>query len=80
MGATTGLVANGAYAAAATNKACVDVLLALIPDPDAPPGTGPAGAAGNKALHSYLDEISPAAIAELRVELLAMKDAIENVV
>lgn len=76
MGATTGFVAQQNYAGAANDPARVQLLIDLIPNPDAPPGTGPAAASGSKTLHSYLDEISPAALAQLLVELAALKAAV----
>lgn len=79
MGATTGMTAIGDYAGAATDSAAVDVLLALIPDPDAPHGTGAVADADNLgANNTYLDEMSPGAAAQLRVELTALKDAIDT--
>jgi hypothetical protein len=75
MGATTGIKAIGNYAGAATDNAACAVLLALIPNPDA-------GAGGNGASQgtggSYLDEMSPACAAQLRVELLALQDAVDT--
>lgn len=78
MGATTGLVAQGNYAGAATDSAAVDILLNLLPDPDASlvGGTGATANAGKGANH--LDEMSPGAAAQLRVELLALRDAIDT--
>lgn len=75
MGATTGIVVQQNYAGAANDPARVQLLIDLIPNPDAPAGTGPAAAGGSKTLHSYLDEMSPAAAAQLLVELAALKAA-----
>lgn len=72
MGATTGLQPIGDYANAATDSAAVDMLIALIPDPDAAHGTGAVAGGG------FLDEMSPAAAAQLLVELAALKDAIDT--
>lgn len=72
----TGLVISTNYAGAATNAARIDLLLAKLPNPDAPAGTGPAAANGDRAGHSYLDEISPMACAEIRAELKALKAAL----
>jgi hypothetical protein len=70
MGALTGLVALGDYDVA-TGGDAVDVLLALIPDPDDDSSSGAQAGGG------LLDEMSPAAAAQIRVELLAMKDIID---
>lgn len=77
MGATTGLVAQANYAGAASDSAAVDLLIALLPNPDAAMnGTGATAKSGAGANH--LDEMSPGAAAQLRVELLALKDAIDT--
>ena len=76
MGATTGVQQLGTYSAAGATsgvltqaQANVDALLALIPNPDvAPAQAGGAGTSG-----TFLDEMSPPAAAQLRVELLALK-------
>lgn len=67
MGATTGLAVLGTYPHDGTD---LDVLLALIPDPDVSPAQ-----AGGVALGSggFLDEMSPGAAAQLRVEIAAMQ-------
>lgn len=76
MSALSGIAAIGNYAGAATDSAAVDILLGLVPDPDAPHGSG-AVAGGNQGINNtYLDEMSPAAAAQLRVELLALKAAV----
>lgn len=72
MGATTGIVKLGNYAGAASDSAAVDILLALIPNPDS---TSSSGAIAGRGL---LDEMSPACAAQLRVELLALKDAVDT--
>lgn len=79
MGATTGLVAIGNYAGAANDAAACDILLNLIPNPDAPfAGTGAvAGAVGGQG-GAHLDEMSPGTAAQLRVELLALKAAVST--
>lgn len=78
MGALTGLVAQGNYAGAANDAAAVTVLLNLLPNPDAAiaGGTGATANAGKGSNH--LDEMSPGAAAQLRVELLALQDAIDT--
>lgn len=76
MGVTTGLTAIGNYAGAANDSAAVDILLAMIPNPDAAHGTGAAAGGGDGA--GALDEMSPAAAARLRVELTALKDAVDT--
>ncbi len=70
MGVTTGIVALANYAGAANDGAAIDLLIALIPNPDAPHGTGAVAGGHN------LDEMSPGAAAQLRVELAALKAAI----
>lgn len=72
MTALTGIVALGDYAGAASDSAAVDVLLALIPDPDT------ASSSGAQAGGGLLDEMSPACCAQLRVELLALRDAVDT--
>lgn len=78
MGATSGVQPIETYDAA-TNKTKVDQLIALIPDPDAAHGTGAVAGGDQGQLNTYLDEMSPGAAAQLRVELLALKTAIVNV-
>lgn len=73
MTALSGIVTQGAYAAAPNNKARVDVLLAMLPDPDS---TSSSGAVQTNT--QFLDEMSPIAVATLRAELLAMKANITN--
>lgn len=73
MGMMTGFKAIGNYAGAGTDQGAVDVLLNLIPNPDT--GIASNGATGvNQS--SYLDEMSPQAAAQLRVELAALRAAI----
>ena len=72
MSALTGIVKLGNYAGAASDSAAVDILLDLIPDPD---DTSSSGAQAGGGL---LDEMSPACCAQLRVELIALKDAIDT--
>lgn len=73
MGAQTGVQKIGTYAAAGATagvltaaQAAVDVLTALIPNPD----VAPAQAGGG-----ILDEMSPGVAAQLRVELAALRAA-----
>lgn len=70
MGAQEGLQALGTYPTATIGTAnlvsvtaSLDGLLAVIPDPDVAPAQG----GGN-----YLDEMNPAAAAQLRVEIAAL--------
>lgn len=73
MGATTGIVAIGNYAGAANDAAAVDILLNLLPNGDSTSSSGAIqGGIG------MLDEISPAALAQLRVELTALKAAVST--
>jgi hypothetical protein len=75
MSALFGLRAIGNYAGAANDSAAVDILLALIPNPDAPHGDG---AIARNQGGGHLDEMSPGAAAQLRVELIALKDAVDT--
>lgn len=73
MSATTGIVAQLSTSGITTTDALFDALIALIPDPDAAHGSGAIqGGEGN------LDEMSPAAAAQLRVELAAAKTFANN--
>lgn len=75
MGVLTGIQVIGNYAGAANDQAAVDVLLALLPNPDS--GAGSSGASANGGLGAgHLDEMSPGACAQLRVELTALRAAI----
>lgn len=65
-GATKGIQPLGSYTGSATAGAGLDKLLALIPNPDD----------GATAGGGFLDEMSPAAAAQLRVEIAALKDVI----
>lgn len=78
MSAITGLSAIQNYAGAANDGAAVDLLLAIVPDPDAPKGTGAVAGGNQGILNTYLDEMSPGAAAQLRVELLALKAAVST--
>lgn len=72
MGATTGISKIGNYAGAANDSAAVAVLLALIPDNDTTSTSGAQAGGG------FLDQMSPACAAQLRVELLALQDAVDT--
>lgn len=73
MGASSnGIKAIANYAGAATDSAAVDLLIALIPDPDTTSSSGAQAGGGN------LDQMSPGCAAQLRVELLALKDAVDT--
>ena len=79
MGASAGVGVIGDYATPATYADKVQALLDLIPNPDAPHGTG-AVAGGNQGIvNTYLDEMSPGAAAQLRSELLALKSEVAAV-
>ena len=69
MGATTGIVALGSY----TPSANIDTLLNLLANPDTTSSSGAIAGGG------LLDEMSPAALAQLRVELTAMKGGFAQV-
>ena len=67
MGALTGIVAVGDYSAATTAGGAIDVLLGILADPDTDSSSGAQAGGG------LLDEMSPAALAQLRVELEAIQ-------
>lgn len=67
-----GIAAIGKYAGAATDSAAVQILIDLIPDPDSTSTSGAQAGGGN------LDQMSPGAAAQLRVELIALKDAVDT--
>lgn len=68
---TIGLVPAGDYATPVGDANKVQALINLIADPDTRSSSG-AQAGGNR----FLDEMSPAAAAQLRVELNALKAAV----
>jgi hypothetical protein len=78
MGATTGLVAQANYAGAASDSAAVDLLINMLPNPDVLLSNANGASAANGKGANHLDEMSPGAAAQLRVELLALKDAIDT--
>lgn len=73
MTALTGVATIADYEAAATPAAAVQLLIDLIPDPDTTRTSGAQGGGG------FLDEMSPAAAVQLRVELIALKAAVPAV-
>lgn len=77
MGITTGIQPMADLTTGSpTNKQKVDRVLALIADP----GTSPANKGTNQGFPgSLLDEMSPIAAAQLRVELAALSSSITNV-
>jgi hypothetical protein len=78
MSALSGVSVIGNYAGAANDGAAVQVLIDLLPNPDAPHGTGAVAGGGQGQLNTYLDEMSPGAAAQLRAELLALKAAVQT--
>ena len=70
MSAILGIAAVGNYAGVTTAGAGIDRLIALIPNPDSTSRAGAQGGGG------FLDEISPAACAQLRRDLLALKGVV----
>lgn len=72
MGATTGIAAIANYAGAANDAAAVQLLIDLIPNPDTTSSSGAQAGGGN------LDQMSAMAAAQLRVELAALKDAVDT--
>lgn len=74
MSATSGIQPIQSYTGLTTAGAALDRLLQLVPDVDGGQGgTGvrPGGQAGQGGGH--LDEMSPAALVQLRVEILAVR-------
>lgn len=67
MSAILGLAPVGNYAGVTTAGAGIDRLLAIIPNPDSTSRAGAQGGGG------FLDEMSPAAAAQLRRDLTALK-------
>jgi hypothetical protein len=78
MASTDGITPINNYAGAANDKARVQLLLDAIPNPDSTSSSGsqavPGQLQGN--LNSFLDEMSPAAAVQLRVELIALGAAV----
>jgi hypothetical protein len=72
-----GVAAVGDYSAETTAGAAIDILLALLPDVDASLDSGTGAGANGGAGAGFLDEMSPAAVVQLRVELEAMKDTVD---
>jgi hypothetical protein len=84
MGMTTGIQVMGVYSAAATTNALFDALLAILPDPDLQLPVGVTGvhtssSGAVQGIPGFLDEASPFSIAQLRVELTAMRTEAGNV-
>lgn len=75
MSAISGIQPIGAYSGSLVGTS-IDALLALIPNPDAAHGSGAVAGGNQGILNTYLDEMSPGAAAQLRVELLALKAAL----
>lgn len=72
MAATTGVTPILTYATGTAASVQLARLIALIPDQDTSPAQG--GGAGTHG--SHLDEMSPQAAAQLRVELAALNAVI----
>jgi len=70
MPATQGMQPLGVYAT--NDSTAVNTLLALIPDPDS------SNSSGATAGGSLLDQMSPGCAAQLRVELIALRTAIQT--
>lgn len=73
MGAGTGVQPIVTYNAG-TDKLKVQQLIDLVPNPDVSPAQGGGTGAGRRG--HILDEMSPAAAAQLRVELAALMAAV----
>lgn len=78
MSALSGMNAIVTYDGA-DNKANVQKLIDALPNLAATHGTGAVAVPPTGATNTYLDEMSPAAVAQLHVDLLALKEAIDNV-
>lgn len=78
MSATSGIATIGDYATPTTNATRIAVLLALIPNPDASGSSGAVAGGGTGSTNTYLDEMSPAAAAQLRVEIAALAAVLEE--
>lgn len=76
MSSASGIQPIGDYATPVGDKAKVQALIDIIPNPDATPGTGAVAGGGQGVTNTYLDEMSPVAAAVLRAELLALKNAV----
>lgn len=70
MPSDTGILAVGDYDAAATAEDALLILKGIIPNPDSTSTSGAQGGGG------MLDQMSPAAAVQLRVEIDAMIEAI----
>jgi hypothetical protein len=76
MGATTGIAPLNDYSTVGSDPARVALLLALIPDPDTLSSSGSQAGAGTTGGRGFLDEMSPAAATQLRVELAALQASV----
>jgi hypothetical protein len=78
MAATDGIQPVNNYAAAANDKARVQALIDIIPDVDTKSSSGSQSAPGINQGNGggFLDEMSPAAAVQLRVELIALMAAV----
>lgn len=72
MASRAGIAAINNYAGAADNKARVALLRSLLPDLETESSKGSIAGGG------FLDEVSPAAVAQLHVELIALEAAVTN--
>jgi hypothetical protein len=79
MANTSGMKTIGDYATPATNKLKAQALLDLIPNSDTASSSGAVAGGTNGAKNTHLDEMSPAAATQLRVELAALVAALVNV-
>lgn len=70
MASSAGVQQIGDYTTPATAEDKVNALLALLPNPDTTSSSGAIAGGG------FLDEISPAAVVQLRVELTALAEAV----
>ncbi len=73
MGNETGIASMINYAGAANDQARVQLLLDALPNPST---TSSSGAKQADTYVGFLDEMSPIALTQLRVELTALKAAV----
>lgn len=77
MPATQGMARIGDYTTPVGDANKVAALLALIPNPDSSIGSnGAIAVPAAPRTNSYLDEMSPACAAQLRVEIAALQGAV----
>lgn len=75
MAYATGIVSqlDALFVAAASDPARVQVMIDALPDPDTTSSSGAIQGGGSVPMIGFFDEMSPFAVAQLRVELAALK-------